>query len=84
LFFQKGHIIFAAEIYCYERIALTEDRRTTTYAGNVKLTKAPVIRGGWSYSKIKNLNIRFTPGKALRDTLKEAVFVSSEDLVNSK
>ncbi|MDR0573419.1 MAG: HU family DNA-binding protein [Tannerella sp.] len=33
---------------------------------------------------IKNLNIRFTPGKELREALKNAVFVFSEDLVSGK
>jgi predicted histone-like DNA-binding protein len=39
---------------------------------------------GVTAANIKNLNIRFVPGKALRDALKEAVFVFSEDLVNNK
>ncbi|MDR1222679.1 MAG: HU family DNA-binding protein [Tannerella sp.] len=39
---------------------------------------------GVTAANIRNLNIRFTPGKALRDALKEAVFVFSEDLVSSR
>jgi predicted histone-like DNA-binding protein len=39
---------------------------------------------GVTAASIKNLNIRFTPGKALRNALKEALFVFSEDLVNNK
>jgi predicted histone-like DNA-binding protein len=39
---------------------------------------------GITAASIRNLNIRFTPGKALRDALKEAVYVFSEDLVSSK
>jgi predicted histone-like DNA-binding protein len=33
---------------------------------------------------IKNLNIRFMPGKALKESLKNAVFVFSEGLVSGK
>ncbi|MDR1222788.1 MAG: HU family DNA-binding protein [Tannerella sp.] len=39
---------------------------------------------GITVASIRSLNIRFTPGKALRDALKEAVYVFSEDLVSSK
>jgi predicted histone-like DNA-binding protein len=39
---------------------------------------------GVSAASIKNLNIRFMPGKALKEALKGAVFVFSEGLVSSK
>jgi predicted histone-like DNA-binding protein len=42
-------------------------------------TKEAVTAGN-----IKNLNIRFTPGKVLKKALQEATFVYSEHLVNSK
>jgi predicted histone-like DNA-binding protein len=35
-------------------------------------------------NNIKNLNIRFTPGKALKEALKRASFVFAEDLVSGK
>lgn len=35
-------------------------------------------------ANIKNLNIRFMPGKTLKEALKSAVFVFSEDLVSGK
>jgi predicted histone-like DNA-binding protein len=39
---------------------------------------------GVSPGNIKNLNIRFVPGKALKEALKSATFVFAEDLVSSK
>jgi predicted histone-like DNA-binding protein len=33
-------------------------------------------------TKIKNLNIRFSPGKALRNALKNAIFIPVESLVS--
>ncbi|MDR0700315.1 MAG: HU family DNA-binding protein [Tannerella sp.] len=33
-------------------------------------------------SNIQNLNIRFTPGKALKDALKDASFIFAEDIVS--
>jgi nucleoid DNA-binding protein len=42
-------------------------------------TKEAVTAGN-----IKNLNIRFTPGKALKKALQEATFIYSEHLINSK
>jgi predicted histone-like DNA-binding protein len=40
-------------------------------------TKEEVAAGN-----IKNLNIRFVPGKALKDALKEATFVFAENIVS--
>jgi nucleoid DNA-binding protein len=39
---------------------------------------------GVTVANIKGLNIRFTPGKALKETLKGASFVFAEDLVSGK
>jgi predicted histone-like DNA-binding protein len=39
---------------------------------------------GVSVANIKNLNIRFSPGKALKEALKGASFVFAEDLVSGK
>jgi predicted histone-like DNA-binding protein len=39
---------------------------------------------GVTVADIKNLNIRFMPGKALKEALKSASFVFSEDLVSGK
>ncbi|MDR1368547.1 MAG: HU family DNA-binding protein [Dysgonamonadaceae bacterium] len=39
---------------------------------------------GVTVADIKTLNIRFMPGKALKEALKSAAFVFSEDLVSGK
>jgi predicted histone-like DNA-binding protein len=36
-----------------------------------------------SVSNIQNLNIRFTPGRALKEALKNASFIFAEDIVSS-
>jgi hypothetical protein len=46
--------------------------------------RAVTPKEGVTAANIENLNVRVTSGKVLRDALKEAVFVFSEDLVNSK
>jgi predicted histone-like DNA-binding protein len=46
--------------------------------------KGSATKEGVTAGSIQNLNIRFVPGKTLKEALKNAVFVYAEDLVSGK